>query len=532
LRRASPSLLPFWISLLPFALLVWRFDFVCDDAFISFRYARNLADGFGLTYNVGPEPPVEGYSEFLWVLWLALLESLRLDVTVGARVASVACGVGLLLYGIRLVERRLDLPIPWVTACGLFLATLPPLAVWTTGGLATVPFTLVVFAAFERLLGDPERPHGLQSGLLALLAVLLRVDAGVWVALILGIAAATSLYRRDAALARATGTAALAVASGSVLYLLWRYGYYGDLVPMTAHAKGVLSGTVLRRGVYYLLSSILTVPSIGLVFLLAPLCLGGAQRDLGIQSWLMATGTFAYCVLVGGDFMSMGRFLLPALPFLALLFGILLRAVIGEGSRRPALGVATTGAALALALLPAFDLHVVPEPLRRALHFRWNTERFTSEYRHWLGMKRRAERWSLLGKALKAHSEPGDSLVSPAIGAVGYYSGLFIYDRQGLVTREVGLRRASGAARRSAGHDKSVPPTFFRSHRPTYLRAHLAASPRERDALLRQLEGLSGHGYRAEAIALSASEGFPDGFALVVLRRPGRVEKEETPPGE
>src|SRR5438552_16124392 len=41
-----------------------------DDAYISFRYARNLVDGLGLVYNAGER--VEGYSNFLWTLWSAL----------------------------------------------------------------------------------------------------------------------------------------------------------------------------------------------------------------------------------------------------------------------------------------------------------------------------------------------------------------------------------------------------------------------------------------------------------------------------
>ena len=45
--------------------LVWRFWFVCDDAFILFRYSRHLAEGHGLTFNVGDPAPVEGFSEFL-----------------------------------------------------------------------------------------------------------------------------------------------------------------------------------------------------------------------------------------------------------------------------------------------------------------------------------------------------------------------------------------------------------------------------------------------------------------------------------
>ena len=38
------------------AFLAWnvgRHGFLCDDAFISFRYVRNLVDGHGLVFNRG-----------------------------------------------------------------------------------------------------------------------------------------------------------------------------------------------------------------------------------------------------------------------------------------------------------------------------------------------------------------------------------------------------------------------------------------------------------------------------------------------
>ena len=47
--------------------------FLCDDAFISFRYARHLAEHGTLAYNLAaPRELVEGYTNFLWVLLLAL----------------------------------------------------------------------------------------------------------------------------------------------------------------------------------------------------------------------------------------------------------------------------------------------------------------------------------------------------------------------------------------------------------------------------------------------------------------------------
>src|SRR5947209_1351942 len=44
---------------------VWQFT--ADDAFITLRYARNLAMGYGPTYNAG-RPPIEGCTAFLWML--------------------------------------------------------------------------------------------------------------------------------------------------------------------------------------------------------------------------------------------------------------------------------------------------------------------------------------------------------------------------------------------------------------------------------------------------------------------------------
>ncbi len=63
---SSAMLMVLAVVLSAHAALVLKFWWVTDDAYISFRYARNLALGEGLRFNVWEQPPVEGYSNFLW----------------------------------------------------------------------------------------------------------------------------------------------------------------------------------------------------------------------------------------------------------------------------------------------------------------------------------------------------------------------------------------------------------------------------------------------------------------------------------
>jgi len=71
-------------------LLAWHHSFIQDDAFISFRYAKNLAEGRGLAWNPGER--VEGYTNFLWVLICALGIKLGMDPVRWTQV------LGLILY--------------------------------------------------------------------------------------------------------------------------------------------------------------------------------------------------------------------------------------------------------------------------------------------------------------------------------------------------------------------------------------------------------------------------------------------------
>jgi hypothetical protein len=108
--------------------------FVPDDAFISFRYAENLTDGHGLVFNDN-EQPIEGYSNFLWVLVCALVYKLGFDLAAAMPWVGVLFGVINLLVLGELYRRR------GLTAAEVFI----PLFVFASVG----PFVIHSITAME-----------------------------------------------------------------------------------------------------------------------------------------------------------------------------------------------------------------------------------------------------------------------------------------------------------------------------------------------------------------------------------------------
>src|ERR1700737_1128695 len=91
IARCGPLAAASAVLLLRLAHL-YRPHLLVDDAFISFRYADNLAHGLGLVFNAGER--VEGYSNFLWTLILAGGARLGLDLVRFSIALSVLAALG------------------------------------------------------------------------------------------------------------------------------------------------------------------------------------------------------------------------------------------------------------------------------------------------------------------------------------------------------------------------------------------------------------------------------------------------------
>ena len=506
--------LAFAVAALVLVVLTWRLELVFDDAFISFRYSKHLANGEGLRFNLGTNPPVEGYSNLLWVLWCTIPELFSFDTPKWALWSNLLCGLALVAWVLLFLAKRVKPSAITVFATALFLATLPSMAVYSTGGLETMAFALALFIVFERLSGEREEPRIVAASVAAAAAVLLRPDGVLWAGVLCALVLGRALRERDLKLKRAAITVGVIALACFGAQTAWRYGYHGDWLPNTVRAKASMSAMTLERGGKYALSFLVHYPAITLALLLAIWVAATKRQPLVFECLLFVVAMFAYVIAVGGDFLPMGRFLLPALPFVAILF-----ACMAERCTLTSRPLAIIGVSLfiALSLLPHFDRYSSPASLRAFTHYNWNFKEYLSEIELLDGERRRSEDLSEMGRALKMYTKPTDSIVIGTVGAAGYYSDLFIFDQFGLVNREVAAMPGHGR-RLAAGHDRYAPAKFFKRYSPTYAQVSLVeAGSDSRPVAIGVSERLG-----RRMIPLKAEDGFRSNKTLLLIEPRGR----------
>ena len=87
-----------------------EFRFLTDDAYISFRYISNALAGRGLVWNPAPFLPVEGYTNFAWVVLLGgAWAATGIEPPVSANPLSLAFGLATLGLTLR-IGLRMELP--------------------------------------------------------------------------------------------------------------------------------------------------------------------------------------------------------------------------------------------------------------------------------------------------------------------------------------------------------------------------------------------------------------------------------------
>ena len=498
-----------WLVLLGWLTsLAW---FLTDDAFISFRYVRNLLEGHGLVFNPGEY--VEGYTNFLWVLELAALWGVfGLRPEQAAPWLSVACTAGtlatLLWWATHTPQLRHRQLVAWM-ALGLVCSS-ATFAVWTSGGgLETRQFTFFIVLAVVILSLYRHRRWGLLAVSLSLAAAAYTRPEGPLIAaccfgwFVMQQMVETGWRRPN----RRLRELAYLLAPFVVLvaaHFLFRYAYYGEWLPNTYYAKHLRPW--YESGFRYLSAAALET---GLYLLLPLACVGlrarwKAQRDLTYALPLFCIlPHLAYIMRIGGDHFEYRPldFYWPLLALPTAVGIIHLGDWLRNCLRRPSGGVTDTALAVFFPVLfyanvvQNIYLYVQAKVDRPVLNIAFGlgllmpgvqplltiTNDLNRElYRQFVGLRASAHRRFVLPRLrdwspyehMDREVIPDDAVMAmEAIGIPPYYvPALTIVDTYGLTDAAVARHPVETKNRyRVMAHDRRPPPGYLEERRVNFI---------------------------------------------------------------
>ncbi len=453
--------------------------FVLDDAFISFRYARNLIETGELTWNPGERVPVEGYTNFLWTLLLAGVMGLGSDPVMASQLLGLFSFLGSLIATYRLAVGVLGSPGRAVVAVGL-LGTNYTFSCFATGGLETQLQALLITgcAVVARRIawaGEKKPRPGLYATLsvLTAAAVMTRLDSALPCSIFFAWVWMASLRKRPPAYQIYVRVIA---SGGPVLLLLgpwlgWKLAYYGEILPNTYYSKVLeVSAATLMLGLGYGLAFVLSYQ------LLPCLVLGLAmgkrllRRDDLLVLALVIVGWSAYLVRVGGDFMEF-RMVVPVLPLMFVVVTAMIYELRHHAAQVLLVTLVVFGSGFhAWSFTDGEDLETVAS-------LRGHIE---NERQNWPRVG------EVLGELFAGAAEPV-TIATTAAGAIPYYSRLPTVDMLGL--NDLWVARHGTLESTRAGHSKLADLEYLLRRRVQLVLGHpqvdRLSGPTEGEAIFR-----------------------------------------------
>ncbi|MCG8424956.1 MAG: hypothetical protein MJE77_44305 [Proteobacteria bacterium] len=490
-RPIRAAVLRYGLLALCGVVLVWhslQYNFITDDAYISFVYARNLAEQGALVFN--PGDPVEGYTNFLWTLILGLLMIVGLSPEVTSLVLGTGFGLATLGVAFALVETVATAPArassgpgfrpacarlsPWPYVAPAVLALSAGFACWSSGGLETQMFTFwVTLALYAHVRGRTDRRWLRATGVIVALAAMTRPE-GLLVAGLIGLHRLASNVLGQKRW-RPSPDELICLAGFLALWApwyAWRWWYYGYPFPNTYYVKAAGEpppGYLARlhaNGLYYVWQ---WARHSGAVHV-APILVAGtviarpsSQRFwFGILALSLALSYLVYTVSVGGDFMGLHRFVMPVFVLAAVALALGLRVLI---SLVPA-GRARSIAAIAVCLA-AIAGHGTRQIALTAESMRWgnwksdrgiDTPAFLAVY---------ARDRAAIGEHMRSCFKDDDLSIVGGAGAQPYRGRMRAIDVFGLVSRQIAHEVQPSNPR--PGHNKWAPDRMLLAHHPEFV---------------------------------------------------------------
>lgn len=254
--------------------LYTAWDFTTDDAYISWYYARQLASGKGLLWHA-TLPPVEGYSNFLWIIIAASVIKLQLPLVSSMKVIS-CCSLGLSLLFLYRLARLFCSPLLSILPVFLF-SHYTGVAWWTVSGLETLFYCALSLAliwqctlAFgyhtvndshwiNRFSLDSTN-HWIITNVLLLLLSLTRFEGIIWIiplAVFIGCQYLRDhrelVFKDHKRLFLWVSITFVCFTLPYLVYFIWRLIYFGHWIPNSYRCKALAYGQFLAVDLDYFL---------------------------------------------------------------------------------------------------------------------------------------------------------------------------------------------------------------------------------------------------------------------------------------
>ena len=326
------------------------FDWVIDDLYIYFRYVDNFISGNGIVFNKGEY--VEGFSSFLWFIYLSLCGMLNLPLEASAKYSGLAISVlnTIIAYRIssKIMPGRFALIAPVMMLFSL------PFMLWAISGFEVMLYIFLILSSVFIVISGKSSVRKIMLPMLLFLITITRPEGILTAAAII---AYVFFYKKEYSDLRFM---TLLFSSLLLLFVLFRILYFGDILPNTYYAKighNLLGNYELRSYkngfmyfVFFLKSNPQFIPAV--MFSIFVILKARHHRAMILLVIIFAS-QLMFIIFSGGDWMVQYRFAVPAIPILAIIsVGLLHSLAVTERRREFAVSVL----AISICLITAISL--------------------------------------------------------------------------------------------------------------------------------------------------------------------------------
>jgi hypothetical protein len=477
-----------FIAVVAFLRSNYIYTTIVDDAYIFFRYAENIVNGYGFVWNIN-EQPIEGYSSFLYLTVLIFAKLVTIDleffsIIFGVLTSTFTLYFTFLIYQL-IYHNREESELAKIITVAI-IAISPAFLYWSVTGMETSFYSMFLLLTIYYFLKLPNTiKTNLFKGILFGLLCVLRFEAALFF-----LAALYYLVKDDRSLIKIKidRLAIMFVLGYTIIfgtYFLWRWCYFGYFLPNTFYAKTGGGLQQITGGFLYIIKALRLfygfawIPLIIVIFFFKKNMLTGK----GVFLFCIGLVSILTTIFIGGDHFHYGRFVLPVLPLLFVFFPSLIDRM--QSTQLKYLKLKTNYRLTVLLIVIVALLIVKPvyqesfsgfqnllEGKKEILAvYDRSAEEDIIEWQHG---------WILMGTKLKQIANKDEYIACVPIGAIGYYSKMNVIDMVGIVDPVIAHEQIlpNHLEKWTPGHTKG-DGKYILSKKPKYIQLsdYLTRSP-------------------------------------------------------